>query len=244
MKYLSLIILFLNMISIAKAFTNINIYGTGLFLPYSMGVIGYIKKNIVVHDDYKITGISGGAWCSLLYTQEEDLSDHDKIWGYTIGNNVTKLKIQSDMRKFQKNVEDNLKLRYKNKKPKNLDKISIISTKIEGALFKMKTEERNDFTDIDDVIDYCLCSSYLPYLSGSTFSKKYKGNRYIDGDIKYDYQNVDETNKIIIHRHMWGRKFEPNNYLYIDKDKSRELFELGWKDTENNKEEIISKIVY
>ena len=43
----------------------------------------------------------------------------------------------------------------------------------------MKTEERKDFTDINDVIDYCLCSSYLPYLSGSTFSKKYKGNRYI-----------------------------------------------------------------
>src|SRR6056300_1858830 len=102
MKYLSLIILFLNMISIAKAFTNINIYGTGLFLPYSMGVIGYIKKNIVVHDDYKITGISGGAWCSLLYTQEEDLSDHDKIWGYTIGNNVTNLKIHNDLRLFQK----------------------------------------------------------------------------------------------------------------------------------------------
>jgi hypothetical protein len=231
------------MINIVKAFTNINIYGTGLFLPYSMGVIGYIKKNIFV-PDYKITGISGGAWCSLLYTQEEDLSDHDKIWGYTIGNNVTKLKIQSDMKTFQKNVEDNLKLRYKNKEPKNLDKISIISTKLEGALFKMKTEEKKDFTDIDDVIDYCLCSSYLPYLSGSTFSKKYKGNRYIDGDIKYDYQNVDETNKIIIHRHIWGRKFEPNNYLYIDKDKSRELFELGWKDTEKNKEEIISKIVY
>lgn len=243
MKYLSLIILFVNMISIAKAFTNINIYGTGLFLPYSMGVIGYIKKNIVV-PDYKITGISGGAWCSLLYTQEDDLSDHDKIWSYTIGNNVTKLKIQSDMKTFQKNVEDNLKLRYKNKEPKDLDKISIISTKLEGALFKMKTEERKDFTDIDDIIDYCLCSSYLPYLSGSTFSKKYKGNRYIDGDIKYDYQNVDETNKIIIHRNMWNRNFSPESYLYIDKDKSRELFELGWEDTEKNKEEIISKIVY
>lgn len=243
MKYLSLLISFFYMINIVKAFTNINIYGTGLFLPYSMGVIGYIKKNIVV-PDYKITGISGGAWCSLLYTQEDDLSDHDKIWSYTIGNNVTKLKIQSDIKTFQKNVEDNLKLRYKNKEPKNLNKISIISTKLDGALFKMKTEEKKDFTDIDDVIDYCLCSSYLPYLSGSTFSKKYKGNRYIDGDIKYDYQNVDETNKIIIHRNMWGRKFELNNYLYIDKDKSRELFELGWKDTEKNKKEIISKIVY
>ena len=43
---------------------------------------------------------------------------------------------------------------------------------------------------------------------------------------------------------MWGRKFKPNNYLYIDKEKSRELFELGWNDTEKNKKEIISKIVY
>ena len=182
MKYLSLTILIVNMISIAKAFTNINVYGTGLFLPYSMGVIGYIKKNIVI-PDFKITGISGGAWCSLLYTQEEDLSDHDKIWSYTVGNNTTKIKLQSDMKKFQKNVEDNLKLRYKNREPKNLDKISIISTKLDGALFKMKTEEKNDFTNINDVIDFCLCSSYLPYLSGSTFSKKYKGSRYIDGDI-------------------------------------------------------------
>lgn len=243
MKYLSLIILFVNMISIVKAFTNINIYGTGLFLPYSMGVIGYIKKNIVI-PDYKITGISGGAWCSLLYTQENDLSNHDKIWSYTIGNNVTKLKLQSDMKTFQKNVENNLKLRYKNKKPKNLNKISIISTKLEGALFKMKTEEKNDFVNIDDVIDFCLCSSYLPYLSGSTFSKKYKGERYVDGDIKFDYKNVNQENKIIIHKHMWDRKFEPNNYLYIDKEKSRELFEYGWKDTEKNKDKIISKIIY
>ena len=41
----------------------------------------------------------------IIYTGK-DLSNHDKIWSYTIGNNVTKLKIQSDMRIFQKNVED------------------------------------------------------------------------------------------------------------------------------------------
>tara|TARA_B110000483_G_scaffold117882_1_gene142539 strand:+ start:35 stop:760 length:726 start_codon:yes stop_codon:yes gene_type:complete len=241
MKYLLILISFAN---IANAFTSINIYGTGLFLPYSMGVIGYIKKNIEI-GDYKITGISGGAWCSLLYTQEKDLSDHDKIWGYTIGNNVTKIKIQSDMRMFQKNVENNLKIRYKDKEPKNFDKISIISTKIESVLFKMKSEEKNEFSDINDMIDFCLCSSYLPYLSGSTFSKKYKGNRYIDGDIKYDYNKENEDgNKIIIHRQMWGRKFTPDSYLYIDKDKSRELFKQGWDDTHMNKDKIISKIIY
>jgi hypothetical protein len=240
MKYLAIILF----ATLANAYTTINIYGTGLFLPYSMGVVGYIKKNIPI-SDYRITGISGGAWCSLLYTQEDDLSNHDKIWSYTIGNNVTKLKLQSDLKTFQKNVEDNLKVRYKSRKAKNLDKISIISTKLDGALFKLKTEEKTNFTNIDDVIDFCLCSSYLPYLSGSTFSKKYKGSRYIDGDIKYDYKNENkEHNKIIIHRHMWDRKFTPDNYLYLDKDKSRELFEYGWMDTEKNKDLLISKIIY
>tara|TARA_B100000795_G_C22806649_1_gene445392 strand:- start:14169 stop:14891 length:723 start_codon:yes stop_codon:yes gene_type:complete len=240
MRYL-LILLFA---SFVNTFTKINIYGTGLFLPYSMGVVGYIKKHIPL-TDYKITGISGGAWCSLLYTLEDDLSNHDKIWSYTIGNNITKLKIQSDLKLFQKNVEDNLKLRYKTIEPINLDKISIISTKLDGALFKLKTEEKTNFTNIDDIIDFCLCSSYLPYLSGSTFSKKYKGNKYIDGDIKYDYKNEKiEKNKIIIHRHMWNRKFTSENYLYVDKDNSRKLFEYGWMDTEKNKEELISKIIY
>lgn len=240
MKYLAILLI----ATLANAYTTINIYGTGLFLPYSMGVVGYIKKNIPI-SDYRITGISGGAWCSLLYTQEDDLSNHDKIWSYTIGNNVTKLKLQSDLKTFQKNVEDNLKVRYKSRKAKNLDKISIISTKLDGALFKLKTEEKTNFTNIDDVIDFCLCSSYLPYLSGSTFSKKYKGSRYIDGDIKYDYKNENkEHNKIIIHRHMWDRKFTPDNYLYLDKDKSRELFEYGWMDTEKNKDSLISKIIY
>jgi hypothetical protein len=240
MKHLAILLF----ATLANAYTTINIYGTGLFLPYSMGVVGYIKKNIPI-SDYRITGISGGAWCSLLYTQEDDLSNHDKIWSYTIGNNVTKLKLQSDLKTFQKNVEDNLKVRYKSRKAKNLDKISIISTKLDGALFKMKTEEKTNFTNIDDVIDFCLCSSYLPYLSGSTFSKKYKGSRYIDGDIKYDYKNENkEHNKIIIHRHMWDRKFTPDNYLYLDKDKSRELFEYGWVDTEKNKDSLISKIIY
>jgi hypothetical protein len=63
---------------------NLNIYGTGMFLPYSIGIIGYIKKHFPL-TDINITGISGGAICSILYTQEDDLSNPDKIWDYTIG---------------------------------------------------------------------------------------------------------------------------------------------------------------
>ena len=103
-----------NLSLLSNSFVNINIYGTGLYLPYSMGVIGYIKNNIPIKN-YNITGISGGAWCSLLYTQETDLSNHDTIWDYSIGKDVSRICIHNDMRVFQNNVEKNMKLRYSNK---------------------------------------------------------------------------------------------------------------------------------
>lgn len=40
---------------------------------------------------------------------------------------------------------------------------------------------------------------------------------------------------------MWDRKFTPDNYLYLDKDKSRELFEYGWMDTEKIRIHLFQK---
>ena len=67
MRFLILSSLFI----IANTYMNINIYGTGMFLPYSIGIIGYIKKHFPLND-VNITGISGGAICSILYSQEDD----------------------------------------------------------------------------------------------------------------------------------------------------------------------------
>jgi hypothetical protein len=215
---------------------NINIYGTGMFLPYSIGIIGYIKKHFPLND-VNITGISGGAICSILYTQEDDLSNPDKIWDYTIGADVNELSLYKDLRVFQKNVGNNLKLRYNNTEPRSIDKISVISTNI----YKMKNEKITNFNNINDLIDFSLCSSYIPYVSGDTVGKKYNGIEYMDGEIfrdnKYDKKHTCPTT-ISIHRKMWGRKFPMNNYLYTNKQISRELFNYGWEDTRNNKNEL------
>jgi hypothetical protein len=215
---------------------NINIYGTGMFLPYSIGIIGYIKKHFPL-TDVNITGISGGAICSILYTQEDDLSNPDKIWDYTIGADVNELSLYKDLRVFQKNVGNNLKLRYNNTETRSIDKISVISTNIQ----KMKNEKISNFDNINDLIDFSLCSSYIPYVSGDTVGKKYNGVEYMDGEIfrdyKYDKKQTCPTT-ISIHRKMWGRKFSMNNYLYTNKQISRELFNYGWEDTRNNKNEL------
>jgi hypothetical protein len=239
----------------ANAYVNINIFGTGLYLPYSMGVIGYIKNNIPTRE-YNITGTSGGAWCALLYMMEDDLSNHDELWDFSIGPDINRICFHNDIRKFQSNVEKNLKLRYANRKIDldELNKISIVSSNV-VSLFNIKNEKKSKFDDINDLIDYCLCSSYIPYISGNSFSKKYKGKYYIDGEIKnansgsispdvhlvpdVSLSDSDLSDNINIHRFMWGRQFSKNSLMYLDKDRSRKLFKYGWEDTEKNKDSVI-----
>jgi hypothetical protein len=226
-----------------RAYVNINIFGTGLYLPYSMGVIGYIKKNIPIKD-YNITGISGGAWCALLYTQESDLSNHDELWDFSVGKDINRIYFHNDIRTFQNNVEKNLKLRYANSNVdvRELSKISIIASNV-VSIFNIKNEKKSNFDNINDLIDYCLCSSYIPYISGNTFSRKYKDKYYIDGEIKNDNDKVIDSaiieNNIDIHRFMWGRKFSKNALMYLDKEKSKKLFMEGWEDTEKNRDTLL-----
>ena len=239
MRLILLLASLLFLSSTANAYTNINIYGTGMFLPYSIGIIGYIKKHFPL-PDANITGISGGAICSILYTQEDDLSNPDAIWDYTIGADINEMALYKDLRVFQKNIGENLKLRYRDA-PRNFNNISVISTNVN----KMKNEKISSFSSINDLIDFSLCSTYIPFVSGDTMGRLYKGSEYMDGEIfrdyKYDKKQTCPTT-ISIHRKMWGRKFNMNNYLYTNKQISRELFNYGWEDTHKNKNELFKCI--
>ena len=120
--------------------------------------------------------------------------------------NINRIYFHHDIRTFQNNVEKNLKLRYSNVDTRELSKISIIASNV-VSIFNIKNEKKSNFDDINDLIDYCLCSSYIPYISGNTFSRKYKDKYYIDGEIKNDnvIENKIIENNIDIHRFMWGR---------------------------------------
>jgi len=239
MRLLILLFSLIFLSSSTNAYMNINIYGTGMFLPYSIGIIGYIKKYFPL-PDANITGISGGAICSILYTQEDDLSNPDTIWDYTIGKDVNEIALYKDLRTFQKNIGDNLKLRYRDA-PRNFNNISVISTNVN----KMKNEKISNFDSINDLIDFSLCSTYIPFVSGDTMGRQYKGTEYMDGEIfrdyKYDKKHTCPTT-ISIHRKIWGRKFNMNNYLYTNKQISRDLFHYGWEDTHKNKNELFKCI--
>ena len=116
-------------------------------------------------------------------------------------------------------------------------------------IYNIKNIKKNDFTDINDLIDYCLCSSYIPYISGNTFSKKYKDKYYIDGEIKNSKtleiigsDDIVSSSSIDIDRFMWGRKYSQKALMFLDKENSKKLFNEGWEDSDKNREILLSKV--
>ena len=232
MKFLYLLLIFKEFIQASLCFININVDTTGLLIPYSIGALGYIKKNMCIND-YNLTGISGGSFASVIYHFENDLSDHNLIWNKIIGDDKYVIKFNKNLEEFQQIVKINMMSRYKGVDVKDVP-ISIIVSKINNL--KIKNEKISKFNDLEELIDYCICSSYIPYISGKTFSKKYKGFNFIDGGIfknLHHFDCVDKCeNSIYIHRNMANRNFNYKDYLYLDKKESKRLFDYGWNDCE------------
>lgn len=215
-----------------------NIGSTGLLLPYSLGIISYFKNNNIIAN--KLIGTSGGAFCSIIYNYENDLS-HDKLWYDIFNLNKSTTIGLHNLGLFQKNTIDYLINRYNNNNISNYNNINIIVTKYNNFLSKEKIIF-NNFDDNTDLLYKCYCSSYIPYISGNKFYFKYKNNKYLDGafnknnnhdNMKYEYLNNNDI-QININCNLWNRKFDLDNRYYLDFKNSKILYNYGWYDTEKN----------
>lgn len=245
-RYILFFMILLSNLRVLQCFTHINIDTTGLFVPYTIGVLGYIKKNIPI-SNYKLNGISGGSWASILYHFEDDLSNHDDIWNALVGEDEKyKVRLDKNLDKFQMIIKANMMERYKHIEDEKVKSapISVIVSRIRNL--KIENEKITNFKNMEELLNYCVCSSYIPYMSGSTFSKEYNGSRYIDGAILKKEEHFDCVdsckNSIYVHKSIWGRKFSYKGYFYLDKEISTELFENGWEDTAKNHDKILERL--
>lgn len=205
---------------------NMNIGSTGLLFPYTLGTLAYIKTYIKPNN-YNFVGISGGSWCSLIYHFEKNISDHDFLWSILVGNrNHTVYMLNSNsMKEFQEIVARNMKNRYKNKDISKLP-LTILTTKIGKNINNIKVDK---FNDIDELINYCLCSSYIPFISGKSAYMIYKNEKYIDGELFKNNNNLLK-NGLYVDKNLWNRKFTWKERLYLDYNQSEKLFNHGWND--------------
>lgn len=210
---------------------HMNIGSTGLLFPYTLGILAYIKK--YAHPtNYTLTGVSGGTWCSLLYHLEPNIHDHDFLWSILVGNKTEKICLlnRKSMKTFQNNVAKNFKLQYKNVDVSTIP-LSIIVTNIKNK--KLISTKVDNFDDFDDLINFCMCSSYIPFISGKGFYTTYKTNKYIDGEI-FRNKKLFQDKSIIIHKDLWDRKHSLSSKFILDFHNSKILFDQGWNDAKCN----------
>jgi hypothetical protein len=210
---------------------NINVGSTGILFSYTLGALAYIKTH-VKPTNYNLVGISGGSWCSIIYHFEKDMTDHDNLWSTIVGNKNESVSLlnKRNMYKFQRKVAENFRHRYADKDISGLP-LSIITTELQNR--KAVNVIIDKYDNLDDLINYCICSSYIPYICGNNFYTIYKNKKYIDGELfKNEGLLLREDPMIYLHKNTWNRKFNIKDHLYLDFNRSKVLFENGWKDAE------------
>lgn len=202
-----------------------NVGSTGILFPYTLGALAYIKKHINP-TNYTLTGISGGAWCSVIYHLEPNIDDPDYLWTIFVGDKQKKINLlrRSSMETFQETVATNFKERYKEVDTRDIP-ISIVTTQVQKG-YRLRNILVNKFDNIDDLVNYCLCSSYIPYISGKTLSLDYKNAKYMDGVICTDKICISNC----INSKTWGRNYSLKERIFLDYHHSKKLFQDGWDD--------------
>lgn len=208
---------------------RLNVGSTGLLFPYTLGTLAYIKANINPSNCH-LTGTSGGAWCSLLYNLENKL-DHDDLWSSLMGDKsqVVHLFDRTSMENFQKKIAVTIMDKYKHINVSNMP-LSVIVTKLSnGYPENLKIDK---FDDLEEIVSYCLCSSYIPYISGSIGYMIYNGTKYMDGVITPNKNLLG--NEIHINKASWNRKFKLKDRLVLNFESSKRLYDDGWNDAKLN----------
>ena len=209
---------------------HLNVGSTGLLFPYTLGALAYIKTNINPPNCH-LTGTSGGTWCSILYHFENKIDDHEFLWKTLIGDEsrVIRLFDRISMETHQKQVASNIYEKYKHKNIANIP-LSVIVTKISNGL--LENIKIDKFTDLEEIIEYSLCSSYIPYISGKNGFIEYNGAKYMDGAITINKNLLGH--EIHINKSSWNRKFKFQDRFVLNFESSKKLYDDGWNDAKMN----------
>ena len=94
----------------------------------------------------------------------------------------------------------------------------------------------NSYENIDDILNLCILSSYIPVLSGKELYK-------FDNKIIFDgaFSSINLNNKIIylnITNNMFNRKFYFKDVLGISNKNLFKLYKTGYNDALINKNKI------
>lgn len=196
-------------------------------MPYTLGICQFIKEHYKLKK-YKFIGASAGSWLSIYLASDMYLSD--------------------DLIKDYSKLFENRGILYKwhnicpflaDEFPKYINDFSFIKNKkIEVSIshYENKTitnELINDYNNIEELLQLCTFSSYIPILSGFSIPKR---NNLISFDGYFSEPNFKNKKIILkIDNSMFDRHFTFSDVIGKTKININELINLGYYDCIINK---------
>ena len=223
-------ILTLCYLGIASAFKSLIIKPGGTKGYYMMGMCKYIKEQYDL-SNWHFYGSSAGAWNALYLTCKKEKEDEFMQQTQELGQFSYR-----DLYDLEKNMKKRL-LKHFTIDDFDVSKLHICVTKQRNDCFLFEKQVFRDFYDLDDIIECCIASSHLPFLSNGKFSYKYRNEKWIDGGFyNKPYTRFDNvTPTTILKPNMW----ENPNIDEMDSIYSLDIFRLlyhGYNDANTNRE--------
>jgi hypothetical protein len=210
---------------------------------YMMGTCAYIKEHYDI-SNMVFSGASAGAWNTLVMTFRGPTDD---LMNLVTHKNITGAKSIMEMEKAVKNII----LKTYTRDDFALEKIFIGMTNIVGG--KPYTVIYHGFENLEDVLNACIASSHIPWITGNltniynnmySFDGGFSKYPYLNGSIFHITPSMWKNNTAMIVKHprkIFGKideyttLFSKSNYDLI------QLYKLGYQDAELNRN-ILSSI--
>jgi predicted patatin/cPLA2 family phospholipase len=213
------------------AYKSLVIKPGGLRGFYMIGICTYIQKNYDI-EDWHIYGSSAGAWNALyLSCKKKDLfikeAQYLDQYSYASLNDLERTMKDKLLNRFT--LEDF-----------DVHRLHLCVSSKRRFFPWFRKNIINDFIDLDDLIECCIASSHLPYVSNGKFYYRYRNKKCLDGGVfRNPHQNYMKPD-FIIEPSMWKKdkiKMKKKNMTSID---IREMLYEGYKDAYRNQDELSS----
>lgn len=208
----------------------------GLYGFYTLGVNAYIKEHYDI-TKYSYSGASAGAWNSLFLS----FKGNDKEFLTDILT-CAKLDPKLSILEIEKTLKRKVIKKY------TIDDFHVnkiyIGVSVFNRLPKLDLVIFNDFSDLEDLIDCCVASSHIPFITGGALHK-YRNKFCFDGGyFKYPYMNNTQPT-FIVTPSVWESTYTKNAFINGIKRNQpltlQQLYQEGYQDSKKNKD-ILDKV--
>lgn len=205
----------------------------GILGFYTLGICHFIKNNYNIKNK-KMICFSAGSF-NLIFMSLKDKYDIEylsKLFNLNIRGNDNPKKIISLL---QKNIITEV----------NFDDLIIDNKCIGLTSNNMTLHTYNKFNTNKELINCCIASSFIPYLTYDDLFYFYKGKNYFDGGIMYHFLKRTLNKDCLIISYKMFNRWTHNKFNILNKKNISiyDLYILGYHDAISNKKFLDSYLL-